>query len=192
LDIKKFWSKLDNILCRTEDSILIIGMITITSIVFTSTMLRYLLGMSLMWSEEISRAIMIWIVFFGASACLRGGNHVNMDIFLKKIPEGKLKYFIIRLITLTSFIFSLFLVKWGITLTKSVWITGQVTPTLEVPMFFIYAGMPLGAFLLAKNFLHLFVLKLRPKPTEEFKIDITSDTDIIDKGDNTAGFSFKE
>lgn len=175
MDFKKLTSKLYSVTKNIEKTILIISIMSITMIIFTNTALRFTVGISITWAEEVSRYIMVWLVFVGASVCLRDGEHVNIDIFLDLIPEGKLKNFIIRVIVLICFLFSLFFLNWAFMQTKTVWISGQVTPISRIPMYYIYGGMLLGCFLLSIDFFILVMLKLKPSPTSKFVIDKTEE-----------------
>ena len=51
-----------------EEFLLVIGLIAMTLIMGIQVFCRYVLGMSLSWSEELTRYIFIWCGFFKASA----------------------------------------------------------------------------------------------------------------------------
>ena len=64
-------------------SCLFIGMIlTILLQIFA----RWVLKVSIPWTEELGRLIFIWLVFFGASITTRKSAHIIVDYFSSKVP----------------------------------------------------------------------------------------------------------
>ncbi|MET0349578.1 MAG: TRAP transporter large permease subunit [Rhizobacter sp.] len=55
-------------------------------VVFLSVVYRYFLHDPVDWAEEIARALMIVLVFFGAATVLARSQHVGVDIFRDKLP----------------------------------------------------------------------------------------------------------
>ena len=56
-------------------------------VVFTSVIFRYFLRAPFDWAEEIARALMIVLVFFGAATVLARSQHVGIDLFRDMLPE---------------------------------------------------------------------------------------------------------
>ncbi len=54
--------------------------------VFANVMCRYFLDASLAWYEEVSRFLLIWIVFLGAVIALIKGDHLGIDALLTVMP----------------------------------------------------------------------------------------------------------
>lgn len=52
-----------------EEFLLVIGLIAMTLIMGIQVFCRYVLGMSLSWSEELTRYIFIWCGFLSVSYC---------------------------------------------------------------------------------------------------------------------------
>lgn len=57
-------------------------------IVFISVVYRYLLHDPVEWAEEIARALMIVLVFFGAASVLARSQHVGVDLFRRMLPDA--------------------------------------------------------------------------------------------------------
>ena len=55
-------------------------------VVFLSVVYRYFLHDPVDWAEEIARALMIVLVFFGAATVLARSQHVGVDLFRDKLP----------------------------------------------------------------------------------------------------------
>ena len=50
-------------------------MAVMTTLVFVNVVARYMFNYSIIWAEEISQYLMIWIAFLGAGLALREGRH---------------------------------------------------------------------------------------------------------------------
>ena len=55
-------------------------------VVFVSVVFRYFLHTPFDWAEEIARALMIVLVFFGAATVLARSQHVGVDLFRGMLP----------------------------------------------------------------------------------------------------------
>jgi tripartite ATP-independent transporter DctM subunit len=55
-------------------------------VVFVSVIFRYFLHEPFDWAEEVARALMIVLVFFGAATVLARSQHVGVDIFRGMLP----------------------------------------------------------------------------------------------------------
>ena len=56
------------------------------TVVFASVIFRYFLHSPLYWAEEVARALMVVLVFFGAATVLGRGRHVGIDSFRAMFP----------------------------------------------------------------------------------------------------------
>ncbi|HEU5293249.1 MAG TPA: TRAP transporter small permease, partial [Burkholderiaceae bacterium] len=57
-------------------------------LVFLSVIYRYALHDPVDWAEEIARALMIVLVFFGAASVLARSQHVGVDVFRRRLPAS--------------------------------------------------------------------------------------------------------
>src|SRR6478735_2567958 len=57
-------------------------------VVFVSVVFRYFLHEPFDWAEEVARALMIVLVFFGAATVLARSQQVGVDIFRDKLPAS--------------------------------------------------------------------------------------------------------
>lgn len=46
---------------------------------------RYVLSQPLIWSEEFSRLLLVWLTFLGAAAVAWDGRHLNVDVFYARL-----------------------------------------------------------------------------------------------------------
>lgn len=57
-------------------------------VVFASVICRYGLHDPVDWAEEVARALMIVLVFFGAATVLSRSQHVGVDVFRQRLPAA--------------------------------------------------------------------------------------------------------
>lgn len=68
----------------------------ILSLTLAQVILRYFFDSPLLWSEELSRLLVVWMTFIGAAAVCWQGRHLSVDVFVVLLPERVRKF--IRLI----------------------------------------------------------------------------------------------
>src|SRR5690625_1666235 len=112
--------------------------------------MRYVFNNSLTWSEELARYAFVWFVYISASYAVRFQRHVKFNflviIFNKISPLIGL---FIKFIALLFWIgFLLFLDYYSIILIVDQSNTQQLSPANQIPMYLVYLGLPLGAFLM--------------------------------------------
>ncbi len=110
------------------------------------------------WIDEASRILMVWGVFMALGLALERGRHIAMTTLLVALAP-KFKFSIRKLIDLAGTVFSIYSAWLGYQMTIFVMATGQVSPTLNMPMYILYIGPMIGFTLLALRYaLDLFGL----------------------------------
>jgi TRAP-type C4-dicarboxylate transport system permease small subunit len=132
--------------------LLIVLLLAMACIVFANVVLRYTTGESLVWGEEISRQLMVWVTFLGAGMVLRFGGHVAVDS-LHASAQPPLARAIRAVIVVGIGIFCLVMAYFS---SLYVWATRfQTTAATEISISWIYLAMPVGFVLL---FVHLLFI----------------------------------
>ena len=112
--------------------------------VFANVALRFLTDHSILWVEELSRYLMIWLTFIGAGLVLRYGGHIGIDNLQENFPKyAKAMRVVIFAIMMAFFVF---MVMVGVRYSLFTW--GQSTPVMEIPVGAVYLAMPIGFALL--------------------------------------------
>lgn len=101
---------------------------------------------SFAWIDEASRILMVWGVFMTLGLALERGRHIAMSSLLVALSP-KIQFYIRKLIDLVGFTFSIYSAWLAYNLTIFVFNTGQMSPTLNLPMFILYIA-PLSGFIL--------------------------------------------
>ncbi len=109
--------------------------------VFANVVLRYTTGDSIVWAEELSRYLMIWLTFLGAGLVLRYGGHLAIDNLQDVVPASGGR--ILRALTLLCVLaFALAMMWLGTGYIMRTW--SQTTPVVELPFGLVYSALPVG------------------------------------------------
>ena len=136
---------LDN---KFEEIIIVILCTTLVSCLTASVVIRYaipIFAKASHWAEEIAAFSFIWLLYWGASLATRTGKHFRVTAQFAILPERLKKYAVIPG-NIAWFIFNLVIMKFGWVLVKS---SMEESLSLEIPMKFIYAIIPLSFFFIS-------------------------------------------
>ena len=100
------------------------------------------------WIDEASRILMVWVVFLSIGIAFDRGRHIAMTTFINSFSNKNFLYFG-KIIDLLGFVFSLYCIWLGFKITIFVFNSGQVSPTLNIPMFVLYIAPTLGFLLIS-------------------------------------------
>ena len=113
------------------------------------------------WIDEASRILMVWVVFLSIGLAFDKGRHIAMTTLLNSFSKNHFLQFG-KIIDLLGFIFSSYCIWLGFKITLFVFDTGQVSPTLNIPMFILYVAPTIGfTLILFRYALSLFNIKNR-------------------------------
>lgn len=162
--IKLFFSKF-------EENVIMILLPVMCVLVFVATVCRYTGLASTPWSEELPRFIMIWMVMLGASACAKYDSHFAVRALADKC-RGKMAAALYWFTNLYVIAFCIAIAYYGYRILAVQYQMGQTSTVLNVPMYYIYASIPLGCLLVVVRVLQNMVrhFKKQPPQTEEEKI----------------------
>lgn len=159
---------LDNLerrLVQANRWLLIALLTTMVIVVFANVCMRYLLGTSVIWSEEVARHLMIWLTFVGSGLALRNGAQIGIDTLQDALPATAAR--VLRLLLVLGMLLLFVLLAWyGVD--YAVRTRFQISAALGVSMMYVYIGMPIGCALLAA---HLLFITRRYVRRREFAND---------------------
>ena len=71
------------------EALIILGLIVMVALTFTSAMIRFVPGFGgIFWAEEVTRYVSIWMVFLAAGLGVRRGIHLSADMIAMAAPES--------------------------------------------------------------------------------------------------------
>lgn len=115
-----------------------------TAIVLSGVFFRYVLNDALAWSEEIAKFMMVWMAFIAAPLAYKSGALVAIEA-LPRALKGRVRevlLVVIELIVITLMV--VFIIK-GAFLAQNASI--QRASTIDLSIMYVYAAMPVGAFM---------------------------------------------
>ena len=110
----------------------------------------------MLWAEELARYAIVWITFVGASVCVYKGAHIGVDVIMNVLSE-KPKKILSIILAVFSLIFSVVFTYFSFKITMNVQGTNQVSSTMGIPMYLVYAAMPVGGLLMSIRYLQQFI-----------------------------------
>ncbi|UCF89131.1 MAG: TRAP transporter small permease [bacterium] len=122
-------------------------------LVFANVVTRYLFGISIATSDEVSTFLMIWVTYLGAGLALREGRHAAIDLFQDMVPEGYRKAFR-AFLGIVIILFFTTLAYYGFRFAAFGW--SQETAVTQIPKGIIYLAIPVGAILFVIHLLAMF------------------------------------
>ena len=135
--MKKFFDFLEQILKVA----LVFLLATMTIVVVVGIVARYVLLISIPWTEELARYLMIWTGFFGFGVAYRKKELISVKLFVDRLPPNLLRIALFVSDILCS-IFLVIVVVYGIKLCLQNMY--QYSPSLRISVSIIYAIIPLG------------------------------------------------
>jgi TRAP-type transport system small permease protein len=134
-------------------AVIFMMMVVMTTLVFVNVVARYAFNFSIIWTEEVSQYLMIWIAYLGAGLALREGRHVALEMLHDRLPValgrkvrmvvGGLLLAFLGVVTVLGFQFAVF-----------VW--NQETPVLNISLGIPSLAIPIGALLFAVHLVLMF------------------------------------
>jgi len=141
----------DTLLLRVNRAAIIVMLAAMAVMVFANVVLRFTTDHSILWVEEVSRYLMIWLTFIGAGLVLRYGGHIGIDTLQERFPARASLFRAAIFILLLGFF--VFMVWIGGRYAMLTW--AQTTPVLQIPVGAVYLAIPIGFALLT---LHLLLM----------------------------------
>lgn len=106
---------------------------------------RFVLDSPLVWSDELSRFLLLWMVFLGASVVSYRGAHLGVDFLYDYISE-KLTVILKAVSIIVSLIFLIVLVISSLELLRVAGYTSS--PALDIPMSYWRGSVVAGSILM--------------------------------------------
>ena len=141
--MKKILHRLDE---NLEEYILVLFLIAMPLIMGVQVFCRYVLGMSLSWSEELTRYLFIWCGFLSVSYCSKKCLSIKIEQFVAIFPRrGKALFKVVN--HTFELIFFIYMIPFAWSYMMSSVHSGQLSPACGIPMYYVQAA-PLVSFIL--------------------------------------------
>ncbi len=135
----------EDALVRVNRWALVALMAAMAVLVFANVVSRYLLNYSIIWVEELTRYMMVWVGFLGAGIVLRLGGHIGVDAFQDALPQRAAQA--LRALIVAALAVTFAAMAWlGVRYVYFAW--DQETAVLEWNTGYVYLAIPIGSALL--------------------------------------------
>ncbi len=111
-------------------------------------------SLNLVWAQELTIILFVWMAKFGAAYGVRTGIHVGIDVLINRMEPGKRKIFILFGLLAGAF-FTGVIATMGANFVYHMYHGSAMSPDLEVPMWLVYLAIPLGSALMCFRFLQV-------------------------------------
>lgn len=127
-----------------EESLVVLMMAVMSVIIGLQIFMRYVMGASLSWSEELSRYLFIWATYLGVAYGVRKDAHIRVSMVTDLLSRRNAAY--ARVLTHVIFgAFAVFVMYQGWIMVEKTFRFGQKSASLGIPMGFVYLA-PLTGF----------------------------------------------
>jgi len=155
----KLRTKIDKLL----KVLLVIIMSVLVLVVVWNVISRYLLNAPSSYSVEVARYLLIWVGLFGGAYATGKKEHIAIGLLPQKIQQknpSKRRRLDIVIRILVSVFALLVLVVGGTRLVMITFRMGQVSPTMQIPLAYVYLALPLSGGLIMFYSIHEIIYGL--------------------------------
>lgn len=120
----------------------------LVALVSANVFARYVLEVGILWAEEASRLLFVWVVFLGSYVALRRKAHMAIDVLADRLaPASRDRLMLAARLAVLVF---LAVIAWsGGRLVLATLEFGRVTPILGISAAWAYLSVPVAAALMA-------------------------------------------
>ena len=151
-----------------EEAFTVVLMALMTILIGVQIFMRYVMGASLSWSEELARYFFIWMTYSGVAYAIRKNAHIRVTMFAHLLPPKGQVY--LRLLTHAIFAgFACYAMYQGWFLIEKTFRFGQKSASLGMPMAYIYLAPFTGFSMVLVRLAQSFICELRDGTEREMK-----------------------
>lgn len=118
---------------------------------------RYVIAQPAAWASEIATLAFAWVVFFGASACVKYHMHPTIDLLVKRFPR-RLRLLVAGMNHVLMLSFCGFMVWFGTRFAIDAW--ESPSAVLQLPLTWLYGPVALCFALMIVRYLQVLAGKV--------------------------------
>ena len=126
-----------------EESLLVLLLVLISSVMLLQVIMRYILNNSLPWPEEFSRYCYVWTTFLSLGFTMKYGNMLKVGILMDYLPKTLRSIMIIISQLIVTVFFSVFF-YYSFGVVESIKKMGQTSTAMQWPMYLVYLCTIIG------------------------------------------------
>jgi C4-dicarboxylate transporter DctQ subunit len=136
-----------------EDALCAFALGSVSIIIFGQVVSRYVFNYTPDWSEELSRYLIVWTIFIGTAIGVRNNIHIGVDALLRLAPQ-RFKLVLEVALNVIGVAVSGALIWFSVGFIQNTIEFGQVSPSMQIPMYIPYLAMPVGLSFAVVHFIH--------------------------------------
>lgn len=146
----------------------LVGILSLVMVfsVFINIVNRVIVQAQMSWTEEIARYAMIWMTYLTVGIGIRKGAHLGVEMLVSKFRPQ-----VTRAVSLfahtCSLAFCLVVAFFAMEVLQTQFSFGQTSAALEIPMWTVYAAVPVGMLLAAIEEMKALITIVVPAPKTE-------------------------
>ncbi|MBM6550685.1 TRAP transporter small permease [Marinomonas ostreistagni] len=134
-----------------------VSLLAIAAVVLLQVVARFMLPSSPVWTEELSRYLFIYLIVLSSGLVIRDDRHVRLELFQGLLSPALKRAYVLICHALTG-AFAAYLIPFALQYAQiGQW---QMSPTLEMPMYWVFISVTIFFALTAFYSALGFVLEL--------------------------------
>lgn len=125
---------------RVEVVLANLSLLVLVLVLAAQVFFRYVLGIGLAWSEEVSRFAFVWFVYISASLAAQRGTHIRVTVATRWVPGGQKVSLLLA--DAVWIVFNAFVVVAGVLLLQRMFKYPSYSTSLFMPLAYVYAIIP--------------------------------------------------
>ena len=139
-----------------EEYIACICLSAVAISVFTQVIARYIFKVGLHWTEPVASVSMVWLVYMGASLCIRERYHIRIVIVVQMLPTA-IGRCVIIVSDILWFLFSALMVKVSWSYLTVMWQFPEINSSLGYNEFYPQVILVIGYSLMILRLIQTYV-----------------------------------
>ncbi|MDQ0297969.1 TRAP-type C4-dicarboxylate transport system permease small subunit [Salibacterium salarium] len=177
---------------HVEEVLLVAFSVVMVVVIAMQVFMRYVVGDSLSWSEELARFCFIWLVYIGISYGVKKQRHIKVDAMLILFKQ-KGKIVMNMIANIIFLIFAVVVIYYGQSVALRILELGQESPALHIPMGIVYLATPVGMGLTAIRLIQQLIKQCKALiGKDSFDVGLEHEKAFEDQEDVVDGASQKQ
>lgn len=143
MKVRSMYHTVEKIVRRVLEALVVVSFLMMVVLIFAQVITRYLTDNSLTWSEELSRFVMVWMVYLASVLTYDAQQHIMVDalvVYLKGLP----KIIVLLINKLAVMVFVVFVIIGAVQFLPTTAI--QKSPANNIVMAHVYIVIPFSVF----------------------------------------------
>ncbi len=138
-----------------ETALIILSTFTVV-VIFLQVFMRYVVGDSLSWSEEIARYAFIWMIYIGVSYGVKRNKHLGVDAF-KLLFDEKGKLILGVIANLSFLVFAAVIAYYGFDILTRV---TRESAAMQISLKWVYTAPVVGMLLTSVRLIQNIIFEI--------------------------------